>query len=89
VDYGRKAYIELLASRDPDIKRLVEQGYDFVTNAFTADARPAGVRVKDAPAIASQLKQDGFLIGACQAYNEVGDPLPGMQSIWRKRGGGP
>jgi hypothetical protein len=89
VDFGRKSYIELLASKDPAIKQLVEQGYDFVTNAFTADAKPAGVRVKVVPAVTSKLKQDGFLTGACQAYNEVGDPIPGMQSIWRKRRVGP
>jgi hypothetical protein len=85
VDFGRKAYIELMASRDPSIRRVLEEGYDFVTNAFTSGARPAGVRVKDATTVASQLEQEGYLIELCPAYNETGDPIPGMQSVWRKR----
>jgi len=85
VDFGRKAYIELMASRDPSIRRALEEGYDFVTNAFTSEARPAGVRVKDAATVASQLEQEGYLIELCPAYSETGDPIPGMQSVWRKR----
>jgi hypothetical protein len=85
VDFGRKAYIDLLVSKNSAIRRLVEEGYDFATNAFTSEARPAGVRVKDAAIVASQLEQEGYLIELCPAYNETGDPIPGMQSVWRKR----
>lgn len=85
MDFGRKAYIELMASRDPSIRRVLEEGYDFATNAFTSEARPAGVRVKDAATVASQLEQEGYQIELCPAYNETGKPIPGMQSIWRKR----
>lgn len=87
VDFGRKAYIELMASKDAAIRRVLEEGYDFATNAFTSEARPAGVRVKDAATVASQLEQEGYLIELCPAYNETGDPIPGMQSVWRKRRG--
>ena len=87
MDFGRKAFIELMASRDPSIRRALEEGYDFVTNAFMSEAKSAGVRVKDAATIASQLEQEGYLIELCPAYNEAGDPLPGMQSVWRKRQG--
>ena len=85
MDFGRKAYIELMASKDPSIRRLLDEGYDFVTNAFMSEAKPAGVRVKDAATVASQLEQEGYQIEFCPAYNEVGDPIPGMQSVWRKR----
>ena len=87
MDFGRKAYIDLMVSKDPEIRRMVEQGYEFVTNAFKADATPAAVLVNDAQTVASQLKRDGYLVELCPAYNEIGDPIPGMQSIWRKRRG--
>ena len=87
MDFGRKAYIELMASKDAAIRRVHDEGYDFVTNAFTSEAKPAGVRVKDAATVASQLEQEGYLIELCPAYNETGDPIPGMQSVWRKRRG--
>ena len=87
MDFGRKAYIELMASKDAAIRRVLEEGYDFATNAFTCEARPAGVRVKDAATVASQLEREGYQIEFCPAYNEAGDPLPGMQSVWRKRRG--
>ena len=87
MDFGRMAFIELMASRDPSIRRVLEEGYDFATNAFTSEARPAGVAVKDAATVASQLEREGYQIEFCPAYNEAGDPLPGMQSVWRKRRG--
>ena len=85
MDFGRQAYIELMASKDAAIRRVLDEGYDFVTNAFMSEARPEGVRVKDAATVASQLEQEGYLIELCPAYNEAGDPIPGMQSVWRKR----
>ena len=85
MDFGRNAYIELMASKDPSIRRVLEEGYDFVTNAFKPEARPAGVRVRDAATVVSHLRQEKYLIELCPAYNESGDPIPGMQSVWRKR----
>ena len=85
VDYGRTAYIDLMVSKDPAIGRLVEQGYEFVTNAFTPDARPAGLHVRDTTTIASQLEREGCLVELGQAYSEKGDLIPTMQSVWRKR----
>ena len=87
MDFGRKAFIELMASRDPAIRRLIEDGYEFVTNAFELGARPAAVPVKDAEAVAAQLRREGYLTELCSAYNEAGDPLPRMQSVWRKQRG--
>jgi len=85
MDFGRQSFIDLMGSKDPAIMRLVEQGYEFVTNAFQAGGKPPGLRVKDAPALVAQLAREGYLTALCSAYNEVGDPLPGMQSVWRKR----
>lgn len=85
MDYGRKAYIELMASKDPAVRRLVEEGYEFVTNAFMPDAKPADVRVGDAQIVALKLQQEGYLVKLCQAYNETGDPIAAMQSVWRKQ----
>lgn len=85
MDFGRKAFIELMASKDPAIRRLIEVGYEFVTNAFEPGAGPAGVPVKDAGAVAAHIRREGYLSELCLAYNEAGDPLPGMQSVWRKQ----
>jgi hypothetical protein len=85
MDFGRQTFIDLMASKDPAIKRLVEQGYEFVTNAFESSSKPANLRVKDAQALVAQLEQEGYLTALCPAYNEIGDPLPGMRSVWRKR----
>jgi hypothetical protein len=85
MDFGRQAFIDLMGSRDPAIRRLIEQGYEFVTNAFQAGGKPAQLRVKDAQALVAQLEREGYLTALCAAYNEAGDPLPGMQSVWRKR----
>ena len=84
MDFGRKAYLDLMGSKDPAIKRLIEDGYEFVTNAFKSESKPAGIRVKDARTVASQLTQQGFLTELCSAFNEVGDSIPAMESVWRK-----
>jgi len=85
VDFGRKAYLDQMGSKDPAIKRLIEEGYEFVTNAFKSDSKPADIRVKDARTVALQLAEQGYLTELCSAFNEIGDPIPAMQSVWRKR----
>ena len=87
VDFGRKAYLDLMVSKDPVIGRLIDEGYEFVTNAFEPGSKPPDMRVKDAQGIALELAQQGYVTQICAAYNEVGDPIPGMQSVWRKRKG--
>ncbi len=87
MDFGRQAFIDLMASKDPAIQRLVEQGYEFVTNAFQSGSKPANLRVKDAQALVAQLEQGGYMTALCSAYNEVGAPIPGMQSVWRRHRG--
>lgn len=85
VDFGRKAYVDLMGSKDPAIKRLIDEGYEFVTNAFKPESKPAALRVKDSKGVASELAQQGYLTETCPAYNELGDPIQVMQSVWRKR----
>src|ERR671923_1756597 len=40
----KDAYVALLAACDPTIRALVEQGFEFVTNAFKAGAAPPGLK---------------------------------------------
>ncbi|MEE9171740.1 MAG: hypothetical protein V3U41_02380 [candidate division NC10 bacterium] len=85
MDYGRGEYVRLMADRDVTIQRLVAKGYEFVTNAFRPAAAPKGVRAKDAEAVTARLRQEGYQVEVASAYNETGDILPSMISIWRKR----
>lgn len=84
MDLGRKAYLDLIVSKDPLIRRLLDEGYEFVTNAFAPGSKPPNLRTKDAEAITAQLTQQGYLTEVCAAYNETGDPIPVMRSVWRK-----
>ena len=87
MDFGRKAFIELMASKDSAIRRLIKAGYEFVTNAFEPGAGPAALRIKDAEAVSAQLRREGYSTELCSAYNEAGDQIPRMQSVWRKQRG--
>lgn len=87
MEFGRKAYIDLVVSLDPVIRKLVEEGYEFVTNAFKPGANPPTVRVKHAESVALQLRGQGYLIELCTAYNEAGNMIPAMLSVWRKAQG--
>lgn len=86
IDYGRGEYVRLMAVKDVAIRCLVDQGYEFVTNAFRSGAAPKGVRAKDAEALKIRLRKEGYQVEDASAYNETGDVLAAMVSIWRKRG---
>jgi hypothetical protein len=85
VDYGRGEYVRLMAEKDADIRRLIARGYEFVTNAFRAGAAPKGVRAKDAEAVKARLRQEGYQVEMASAYNETGDVLLSMVSVWRRQ----
>lgn len=89
IDYGRGEYVRLMAARDAAIRRLVDQGYEFVTNAFRPGSAPTGVRTKDPDGIVARLRRDGYEVEVASAYNETGDILSSMVSIWRLRKAGP
>jgi hypothetical protein len=84
VDYGRGEHMQLPASRDAASRCLADGGYEFVANAFRPGAGPKGVRTKDADTLATRLREDGYQVEVATAYNETGDALPSMASIWRK-----
>lgn len=85
IDYGRGEYVRLMAAKDVAIRLLMDQGYEFVTNAFRPGAAPKGVRAKDAEALKTRLRKEGYQVEDASAYNETGDVLAAMVSIWRKR----
>lgn len=37
---GKEAYLALIAARDEKVRALLDQGFEFVTNAFKAGAAP-------------------------------------------------
>lgn len=84
-DYGRGEYVRLMAEKDATIRGLVEKRYEFVTNAFRPGAAPHGVRVKDANTLKARLRHEGYYVEVASAYDETGDILPSMVSIWRRR----
>jgi hypothetical protein len=85
MDYGRAEYLQLIASKDASIQRLMEAGFEFVTNAFRSDLAPKGIRAKDVESLKQRLRQEGYHVEVAPAYNETGDPLPAMVSLWRKK----
>ncbi len=85
VDYGRREYVRLIAEKDAAIRHLVEQGYEFVTNAFRPGAAPEGVRAKDAEAVKARLRQEDYQVEMSPAYNETGEVLSSMVAVWRRR----
>lgn len=87
-DYGRGEYVRLLAETDATIRRLVDDRYEFVTNAFRPGAAPQGVRTKDAGVLQAQLRREGYEVAIAPAYNETGNVLASMVSVWRRRGVG-
>ncbi len=84
-DYGRGEYVNVMAAKDPAVQNLVTQGYGFVTNAFRRGASPKGVRAKEAEAVKARLQREGYRTAVASAYDEAGNPLPTMVSIWRKQ----
>jgi len=43
---AKEAYLALIAARDPEIRALLDQGFEFVTNAFKVDAAPSGMKAR-------------------------------------------
>lgn len=81
----KEAYVALIAERDPEVRSLLEQGFEFVTNAFKADAIPAGIRAKTDQEHVRRLRQEGYQVDVSTAYDEQGHPRPTMSAIWRKK----
>lgn len=82
---SRENYMQLLRRSDPNIARLLDQGFAFVTNAFRSGQAPPGIPVRDCDQLAARLRSEGWEVEAAAAYDEAGQALPQMASLWRRR----
>ncbi len=81
----KEAHIRRMAERDPQILRLVAEGYTFVTNAFRPGRKPPELWIPDTEGVARDLEREGYAAAIAAAYDERGNPRPEMASVWRKR----
>jgi hypothetical protein len=82
---GKDAYIALIAQRDPTIRALLDQGFEFVTNALKAGALPPGIKAQTDQEHVRRLQQEGYQVEVSTAYDEQGHPRPTLSAIWRKK----
>jgi hypothetical protein len=81
----KEAYLALIAERDPEIRTLLDQGFEFVTNAFKAGAAPSGMKARTDQAHVRRLQQESYQVEISTAYDEQGHPRPNLSAIWRKK----
>jgi hypothetical protein len=81
----KEAYLALIAAQDPQIRALLDQGFDFVTNAFKAGAAPAGMKARTDREHVRRLQQAGYQVEVTAAYDEQGQLRPSLSAIWRKK----
>jgi hypothetical protein len=82
---GKDAYLALIATYDPEIRALLDQGFEFVTNAFKAGAAPPGIKARTDREHVRRLRQEGYQVEISTAYDEQGHPRPTLSAIWRKK----
>jgi len=82
---SREGYMQLLRKSDARIANLLDQGFAFVTNAFRPDQAPPGILVRDCDQMAAKLRGEGWDVEEAGAYDEAGQALPQMVSLWRRR----
>jgi ribulose bisphosphate carboxylase small subunit len=78
-------YVALIAARDPKIRALLEQGFEFVMNAVKAGAAPSGIKARTDQEQVRRLQQEGYQVTVSTAYDEHGHPRPTLTAIWRKK----
>ena len=76
----KEAYLALIAARDPDIRTLLDQGFEFVTNAFKAGAAPSGMKARTDREQVRRLQQEGYQVAVTAAYDEQGS-LTSLDSL--------
>jgi len=81
----KEAYLALIAARDPEIRALLDQGFEFVTNAFKTGATPAGLKARTDRDHVRRLQQEGYQVEVSTAYDDQGHPRPTLSAIWRKK----
>ena len=84
---SRESYMKLLRGADPRICALLDQGFAFATNAFRPGQAPSGVPVQDCEHMMAKLRSEGWEVAMAAAYDEGGQALPRMASLWRRRRG--
>jgi uroporphyrinogen-III synthase len=82
---SRERYMHLLRKSDARIGALLDQGFAFVTNAFRPGQVPPGVSIRDCEQMADKLRSEGWEVEVTAAYDEAGQPLSAMASLWRRR----
>ncbi len=82
---SREGYVQLLRATDPRLATLLEQGFGFVTKAFRPGQAPRGVPARDCDQVAARLRREGWEVEVAAAYDERGQALPQMASLWRRR----
>ncbi len=83
---SREGYMQLLRRSDVRIAALLDQGFAFVTNAFRPGQAPPGISIRDCEQMAKKLRGEGWEVEVTAAYDEAGQPLSAMGSLWRRRG---
>jgi hypothetical protein len=81
----KEAYLALIAARDPEIRALLDQGFEFVTNAIKASGVPDGMKGKTDQDHMRRLRRDGYQVVISAAYDEQGHARPSLSAIWRKK----
>lgn len=82
---GKDAYVAFIAARDPQIRTLLEQGFEFVMNALKAGTAPPGIKAKTDQEHVRSLQREGYQVEVSTAYDEQGQPRPTLSAIWRKK----
>ncbi len=82
---SREGYMQLLRKSDARIARLMDEGFAFVTNAFRPGHVPPGISIRDCDQMAETLRCEGWEVELTAAYDEAGQRLSAMASLWRRR----
>ena len=83
--HEKDAHVVLMAARDPHIRALLDQGFEFVMNALKAGSVPPGMPAKTDREHVRRLLQEGYQVEVTTGYDEQGHPRPTLSAIWRKK----
>jgi hypothetical protein len=83
--HEKAAHVALMAARDPQIRALLDQGFEFVMNAVKTGSAPPGMKGKTDLDHVRRLQQEGYQVEVTTGYDEQGHPRPTLSAIWRKK----
>jgi len=81
----KASYLALIAAGDPEIRALLDQGFEFVTNAFRANEAPPGMKGRTDQDHMRRLQREGYQVAISAAYDEQGHTHPSLSAVWRKK----